>query len=429
MPRFGGHHVPLGRITLFLSEAIVVATASLAGWRLAPGAPPDETGALAIGVGVLGSFYFADLYDLSVARHARAVERLLAALGTLAAATLLASLFVPAAARSALVFAFAGAAAGAAGVRALVPSSRLGRRIFLVAEGAAASIFAREIAESEDEIVATCPPTAPDLPARARAARAEVVVVACDERRGLPMAPLLRCRISGLEVLFALDYLERTRRKLPVELIRPSSLVYVDGFVRSRLGEAVRRLLNLSAAVIVLFASLPIMFIAAIAVKLSSPGPVFYRQERVGRQGRVFQILKFRTMHCDAEAVTGAVWAREGDPRVTPVGRLLRKARIDELPQLFNVLAGDMDVVGPRPERPEFVARLREEIPYYDLRHLVRPGLTGWAQIRFPYGASIEDARHKLGFDLYYVKRASPLLDAIILFHTAKIVLTGWGAR
>jgi exopolysaccharide biosynthesis polyprenyl glycosylphosphotransferase len=173
----------------------------------------------------------------------------------------------------------------------------------------------------------------------------------------------------------------------------------------------------------------PIALLVALAIRLDSKGPIFYRQVRVGRAGKPFAMWKFRTMRVDAEAATGAVWAKKNDPRVTRIGGLLRRSRLDELPQLLNVLAGDMDLVGPRPERPEFVSTLVKQIPFYNIRHLVRPGLTGWAQIGYPYGASIEDAKQKLAYDIYYVKHASPMLDLIVLFHTAKVVVMGRGAR
>lgn len=196
---------------------------------------------------------------------------------------------------------------------------------------------------------------------------------------------------------------------------------------------AAKRALDILVATIGLVVTAPLWPIIALAIKLDSPGEIFYRQIRVGRMlsshTELFQILKFRSMRADAETRTGAVWAQRGDPRVTRVGRFLRKTRLDELPQIFNVLAGDMSLVGPRPERAFFTEQLRREIPFYDLRLAVKPGITGWAQILYPYGASVEDARSKLEFDLYYVKNGSPFLDAVIVFHTVKHVLFGRGAR
>jgi lipopolysaccharide/colanic/teichoic acid biosynthesis glycosyltransferase len=177
-----------------------------------------------------------------------------------------------------------------------------------------------------------------------------------------------------------------------------------------------------------LLLSFPIMVLTAIAIKLESPGPVIYRQVRVGERNRRFTIMKFRSMRNGAEP-NGAVWAEQDDPRITRVGRIIRKLRIDELPQFINIIRGEMTVIGPRPERPEFVEQLEREVPYYSQRHLVKPGLTGWAQIRYPYGASVEDAIQKLQYDLFYIKNQSPLLDAITLFETARIVLFGRGAR
>jgi exopolysaccharide biosynthesis polyprenyl glycosylphosphotransferase len=204
--------------------------------------------------------------------------------------------------------------------------------------------------------------------------------------------------------------------------------VFSDGFERPRWLLAVQRAMSLFTAALLCLLAAPLLLVAAVAIKLDSPGPVLYTQDRVGAHGRVFRMLKFRTMRVDAEA-GGVRWAQKDDPRVTRVGRLLRRFRVDELPQLINVLRGEMGVVGPRPERPQFVAQLRTQIPYYDLRTLVRPGITGWAQVRYPYAASLEEAREKLQYDLYYVKHLSVRLDLSILFHTAKVVLFGRGAR
>jgi exopolysaccharide biosynthesis polyprenyl glycosylphosphotransferase len=239
---------------------------------------------------------------------------------------------------------------------------------------------------------------------------------------------LLSCRLAGVDVIDATTFAELALRKIPVELARPSDLVFSDGFARPAWLLAARRAVSLAAALALSVLAAPLLLLAALAIKLDSRGPVFYHQERVGAQGRSFRMLKFRTMRTDAEAA-GVRWAQKDDPRITRVGRWLRRFRIDELPQLWNVLKGEMGIVGPRPERPEFVARLRAQIPYYELRTLVPPGITGWAQIRYPYAASLEEAREKLQYDLFYVKHLSVLLDLVILFHTAKVVLFGRGAR
>jgi exopolysaccharide biosynthesis polyprenyl glycosylphosphotransferase len=281
----------------------------------------------------------------------------------------------------------------------------------------------------DDVLVAVRPPDAPDLLQTARAASADVIVVACEDRRGVPSGALLACRLGGVDVVDAVSYVERSRRKVPIRLLRPAALIYDEGFRRSRVADGARRLISLLASAFLFACAAPVTLVVALAIRLDSRGPVLYRQQRVGRGGRRFTMWKFRTMHLDAEAGGRAIWAAERDPRVTRVGAFLRRTRLDELPQLLNVIAGDMDLVGPRPERPEFVDKLAHAIPFYELRTLLRPGLTGWAQIRYPYGASVEDARQKLGFDLYYVKHASPLLDLIVLFHTAKVVVTGRGAR
>jgi exopolysaccharide biosynthesis polyprenyl glycosylphosphotransferase len=191
----------------------------------------------------------------------------------------------------------------------------------------------------------------------------------------------------------------------------------------------IRRVLNLALALVGFVLALPIMILVALAVKLESRGPIFYTQERVGKNGRSFKIIKFRSMSATAERDTGPVWAEKADPRVTRIGRILRKLRLDELPQFVNVIRGDMNFVGPRPERPVFVEQLSEVIPYYQQRHLIKPGLTGWAQIKFPYGSSVEDAFEKLRYDLYYIKNRSFLLDAIIIFETVKTVLFGRGGQ
>jgi exopolysaccharide biosynthesis polyprenyl glycosylphosphotransferase len=234
--------------------------------------------------------------------------------------------------------------------------------------------------------------------------------------------------LAGLEVVDATQFAEQVLKKIPVALARPSDLVFSEGFARPQWLLTMRRMVSLFAGTVLFMVAAPLLLLVAICIKLDSTGPVLYSQERVGAGGRNFRMLKFRTMHTDAET-EGARWASSNDPRVTRVGRFLRRFRVDELPQLFNVLVGDMAVVGPRPERPQFVAQLRTQIPYYDLRTLVEPGITGWAQIRYPYAASLKEACAKLEYDLYYVKHLSIWLDLTILFHTGKVVLFGRGAR
>lgn len=261
--------------------------------------------------------------------------------------------------------------------------------------------------------------------------RVNEVIVAAREQRGgaLPMADLLECRVAGVPVSDLSGFYERLRGEVPIDSLKASWLIYGEGFVQSPLRRLTKRAFDVIAAVFLLLLALPVLMLAAVAVVLGSGLPVFFVQERVGRGGRTFKILKLRTMRQDAERDGVARWATHGDTRVTRIGRVLRKLRIDELPQLVNVLNGDMSLVGPRPERPQFVDRLRQEIRFYDVRHSVKPGITGWAQIRFPYGASAEDSQRKLQFDLFYVKNNSLLLDVLILAETVRVVLIGEGAR
>jgi len=257
------------------------------------------------------------------------------------------------------------------------------------------------------------------------------VIVAVREQRGgvLPLRELLECRVRGIPVTDLSGFYERVRGEVPIDSLKASWLIYGNGFEQGSLRTLIKRAFDLAASLVLFVATLPLMLLTALAIKLESPGAVIYRQERVGRAGRPFTVLKFRSMRNDAEKDGIARWASVGDPRVTRVGRLIRKMRIDELPQLINVLRGEMSFVGPRPERPNFVAQLKEQIPFYDLRHSVKPGLTGWAQVRYSYGASVEDARTKLQFDLYYVKNHSLFLDVLILFETVRVILFREGAH
>jgi sugar transferase (PEP-CTERM system associated) len=273
--------------------------------------------------------------------------------------------------------------------------------------------------------------TTEELTLIARRHRVDRIVVALDDRRGrMPVEELFRCRIEGIKVEEAASVLERLTGQIPLKNLRPSLLVFSSGFNESRLQRRLKNASEQALATVMLLALAPVMLILALAVRLSSPGPALYGQERVGEQGRVFRVLKFRTMRPDAESGTGPIWASaEGDPRVTRLGRLLRKTRLDELPQLINVLRSEMSFVGPRPERPHFVEELRKVLPFYDERHSVRPGITGWAQVRSGYGSSIEDAQLKLQFDLFYIKHLSFALDLTIVLDTLKVVVVGRGAR
>lgn len=256
------------------------------------------------------------------------------------------------------------------------------------------------------------------------------IVVAMEERRGkLPVDLLLSLKNRGVQVQDGNDVYESITGKVPIESIRLSWLLFSPSSHASRLFLVYKRFASVMISIVGLLVSLPLIPFVILAIKLSSRGSVLYWQNRVGRDDKIFRCYKFRTMRSDAEADSGPMWAADDDPRVTPVGRFLRKMRIDELPQLLNVLKGDMSLVGPRPERPEFVAALNEQIPYYHLRHSVRPGITGWAQILYKYGSSVEDAKEKLRYDLYYIKNSSVGLDLLIVLNTIKIVLLSRGAK
>ena len=266
--------------------------------------------------------------------------------------------------------------------------------------------------------------TIDDIPAVVRARSVDRVVVSLADARGhLPMDKLLDMKLAGVSFEHLASVYEEYTGKIAVDNLRPSWLIFSPGFKKTRALIVAKRLMDVAAATIGLAVSLPIVALLAIAIKLTSPGPVFYRQERVGQDGRLFFVWKLRSMRQDAEAETGPVWATREDSRVTRVGRLMRRSRLDELPQLWNVLNGDMSLVGPRPERPQFVRDLTRQIPFYGQRHVVKPGVTGWAQVRYTYGASIEDATEKLQYDLYYIKHMSVAFDLYIVFDTIKTVV------
>jgi sugar transferase (PEP-CTERM system associated) len=321
-----------------------------------------------------------------------------------------------------------------------------GERIMLVGNGSVSVSLAKEIRTrsdlaihflgvvSEPEFQESCSCVAQlgpldDLESIIQQQRPDCIVIALHERRErLPVEALLRHRSKGIRIEEASTLFEKLTGRIPVESIYPSTLIYSDGFSKRSVSRLViMRLSNLVAAVCGLVLAAPLMLLTALLIKLESPGPALYSQERVGKDGKSFNILKFRSMRSDAERNSNPQWASHNDPRITRVGSIIRKLRIDELPQLVNILKGEMTFVGPRPERPFFVQLLQGKIPYYDLRHSVPPGVTGWAQVSYPYGATIEDAKNKLEYDLFYAKNGSIAFDLAILFETVKTVLLGRG--
>jgi sugar transferase (PEP-CTERM system associated) len=263
----------------------------------------------------------------------------------------------------------------------------------------------------------------------AQALRVDEIIVAVDDKRGLAVWDLLECRLNGIDVIEYLNFWEREFAQIDVSNVGPGTLAFTSGFQLNRRRRALKRAADFTVSLAFLAAVLPLTLLVAMAIKLESKGPVFYRQERVGLNGRIFRVWKFRSMRTDAEKDGVPRWASAKDNRVTRVGRFIRATRIDEIPQIINVLGGDMSFIGPRPERPYFVQQLRREMPYYDLRHRVKPGITGWAQVNYRYGESIEDARQKLAFDLYYVKNNDFFLDLTILVQTVRVVLFAHGAQ
>jgi sugar transferase (PEP-CTERM system associated) len=264
-----------------------------------------------------------------------------------------------------------------------------------------------------------------------RFAADEIVIAVDDRRKQLPIDELLECKIKGIKVLDLLTFFEKELSIINIELLYPSWMLFSSGFHRKLLSAYAKRIFDLSVSLVILLVASPFMLLVTLASLIESRGkdPILYSQVRVGKNGMPFRVHKFRSMRTDAEADGVARWAQKNDARVTPLGRFIRKTRLDELPQLFNVLKGEMSLVGPRPERPEFVAQLSRDIPYYAERHWVKPGLTGWAQMLYPYAATEEDTKRKLEYDLYYVKNGGTMLDAIILLQTIEVVLLGKGAQ
>lgn len=264
-----------------------------------------------------------------------------------------------------------------------------------------------------------------------RTLKVNEIIVAVRERRGgvLPLRELLDCKLEGVRIADLSSFFERVQGQVKLDSLRASWLIYGDGFRQGLIRTFVKRVFDICAALLLLVLAMPIMLVTMLLILIEDGAPVFYRQERVGLGGRIVRVTKFRSMRRDAEKDGKPRWATSNDDRVTKVGRVIRRLRIDELPQLFNVLVGDMSMVGPRPERPFFVDQLAREIPFYNVRHCVKPGVTGWAQVRYQYGASVDDAMEKLQYDLYYVKNHTLVLDILVLFETVRVVLTGEGAH
>ena len=404
----------------------------------------------------LGAFYLYDLYDFVVMHDRRElVLRLIQALGLAWVALAVVFYALPRLmlGRGVLLIALPLALTLMVGWRVsihwLLGHPNVGERILIVGSGSAAVEIAHEILERPDagyRIVGFVD-NRPELVGQSlvnprvigvssemlglvRREHVDRIIVAMGERRGkFPVEQLLDLSLSGdVAIEECASFYERLTGRVHLNMLRPSWLIFSGRGRQARLSGFARTALHRGVALVGGIVSLPIALLTAVLIKLESSGPVLYKQERVGKNGRPFTLLKFRSMRADAEK-DGPVWAQTGDDRVTRVGRVIRTIRVDEIPQFWNILKGEMNFVGPRPERPHFVAQLAEEIPFYEQRHLIAPGLTGWAQIKYPYGSSIDDARQKLQYDLYYIKNQSLVLDAMILFETVKTILFGRGAR
>jgi sugar transferase (PEP-CTERM system associated) len=386
--------------------------------------------------------HYADLYDSRTLSDRRdLVTRLVRALGVTSVLLALLYFWLPELVIGRGVFALATVM-----IIALVAGWRIafewlslrGRpteRLLIVGTGSAAVTLARELYEHPSKVgMPVVNPgvigTVSDIPTIVKARRVDRVVVSLADARGkLNMDELLGMKLKqGVRFDHLASVYEQYTGKIAVENLRPSWMIFSDGFRKTIWLESVKRLSDVVFSLMGLLAALPLMALVALAIRASASGPVLYSQTRVGCNGLPFIIYKFRSMRVDAEATSGAVWSVENDPRVTRLGRFLRRTRLDELPQLWNVLRGDMSFVGPRPERPEFVANLEREIPYYGQRHVVRPGITGWAQVRHGYGATIEDAQEKLQFELFYIMHMSFPFDVYIVLETVKTVLVRAGS-
>ncbi len=464
MIRFFRHYVPLNLLLLVMLEALILCGAMYLGVSarfLDSHTIPDDLNPLlpkatTFTLVMLGLMTASGLYDLESQGGIRALlQRLGLSFGLGLVTMSLLFYFFPAllVGRGAFLLAFGLALFGILASRALfIRWARVGvlkKRTLVLGTGSRAAhieaLLARRGPASNTQVMGYLPmggshhfvdharilDTQESLPELAARLQVSEIILAVRDRRGggMPVQALLECKLRGINILELSSFFERENGHLQLDSMNASWMILAEGFTQGMLRDTVKRLFDLLVSAAMLAVTLPIMALAALLIKLESPGPVLYRQERVGQGGRSFTILKFRSMCVDAEKDGKPRWAGQNDSRITLVGRCIRRTRIDELPQIFNVFFGEMSFVGPRPERPYFVQDLTQKIPYYGVRHTVKPGITGWAQVRYPYGASDEDAMHKLQYDLYYVKNHSLFLDLMILFQTAQVVLWGKGVR
>jgi sugar transferase (PEP-CTERM system associated) len=456
MLRLYRHYIPAVVVAMIAVDlAVIVAAVTSAtslGYWIGDGALWPK--AVTVAAVTLLALYLADLYAVDFRiRRTELASRLVFALAAATVTSAAVGFAIPALrlGRLAFLYVFGVISLGLLASRltwvALGPKHRLTHRVLVLGVGPSAAVlpdlqfsgtrpftilgFLEDAPDAADRVPRGLPllGKTKDLLSLVDELQPDLVLVALAEmRRALPAEELLQCRLRGINVEEWPTFYEKQTGKILVTNLRPSWLIFSDGFVKTNATRMVKRAFDLGLALAGLALSLPVMALVACAVKLDSKGPVLFRQQRVGENGRIFVLNKFRSMTVDAER-NGAVWAVAEDPRVTRVGRWIRHTRLDELPQFWNVLVGDMSFVGPRPERPEFVGTLQQQIPFYMGRHSVKPGITGWAQVRHHYAASVEDSLEKLQYDLYYIKNLSPLLDLVILLSTLQVVLFARGSR
>ena len=462
MIRVFKHYVPYAVLLLGVIDFVLLLLAAEVGWTLRLWQIEGELSSratrlpnmLSFAAGMQGAMVAVGVYAVQALQSVRfAIARLVVALSLGILLLSLIFFLIPPVAfwRSnllyATVFAFLGIAVVRALLRDVLGGPRFRRRVMVLGAGPRAArieALARRDGAGFAVVGAVGMNDGPDavsgvtnradiisLPDHLLRLGAGEVVLAIEERRNaLPLNDLLRIKTTGVEVHDFSSFLERETGRVDLDSLNPSWLIFSDGFSAGRrLSSAAKRLFDVTVSLVILLLTAPLIALAAVLVKLESAGPAFFRQRRVGLYGQTFDVIKLRSMRVDAEVGGKAVWAQKDDPRVTRVGSIIRKFRVDELPQTWSVLKGEMSFVGPRPERPQFVADLEARLPYYAERHVVKPGITGWAQINYPYGASVEDAREKLEYDLYYAKNYTPFLDILILLQTARVILWPEGAR